>query len=275
MGDHAVERAHRGAVDVPRPEQGLERLHERVAAVAPERLGELVRLDDRRHVGEEDTPRPQHARHRLHQAPGLRQIEHRPIHHLLLGQPLLHRADAHDQVGHLAEPHVDVGERAAAEVLALLVAHHAALGPDRAQEGQREGARAHPGLEHARAREDVGPEHHHRQVLGIDDLGPARHVEHVLGQGRAQGQVARALGGADPGPVGVADDGVVGHPAAIGVEGLALPEEQQMAPAPLVDQQGLLAVLEPIRRHRSWDPAGRARPRSRPGASRPRCRARW
>ena len=39
----------------------LERLHERVAPVAPERLGERVRLDDGRHVGEEDAARAQHA----------------------------------------------------------------------------------------------------------------------------------------------------------------------------------------------------------------------
>src|SRR3989442_14044713 len=40
-------------------------LDERPLALAIERLGDLVRLDDRRHVGEEDPAGAQHARHRL------------------------------------------------------------------------------------------------------------------------------------------------------------------------------------------------------------------
>ncbi len=240
----------------------------------PQGLGQLVRLDDRRHVGEEDPARTQHARHRIHQAPRLGQVEHRPIHRLLLGQPVLDRPDAHRQGGHLAQAHLDVGEGAATEVLALLVAHDPALGPDRAQQREGQRARAHPGLEHPRAREDVGPEHHHREVLGVDDLGPARHVEHVLGEGGAQGEVARALRRPHPRAVGLPDDRVVRHPAAVGVEGLPFPKQEEMSTPPLIDQQGLLAVLEPIRLHRSRDPGGTAPRRFRPAASRPRYRAR-
>src|SRR5262249_16200349 len=75
-------------------------------------------------------------------------------------------------------------------------------------------------------------------------LGPARHVEHVLGQGGTQGETARVLRGAHPGAVGLTDDGVVLDPPAVGVEGLALAQEDEMALPALIDEQHLLAVLE-------------------------------
>src|SRR5262249_49412348 len=92
--------------------------------------------------------------------------------------------------------------------------------------------------------EDVRPEEEDGEVFGIDDLGAARHVEDVLGQRRAQGETPRVLRGAHPGAVGLADDGVVLDPAAVGVEGLALAQEDQVALPALVDEQDLLAVLE-------------------------------
>ena len=44
--------------------------------------------------------------------------------------------------------------------------------------------------------------------------------------------------------VGLVDDGVVLYPAAVGVEGLALAQEDQVALPALIDEQDLLAVLE-------------------------------
>ena len=101
--------------------------------MTPERLGELVRLDDGRQVGQEDATRPEDGRHQIHETPGLGQVEDRAIHRLLLGQAFLHGAQAHDEVRHLAHAQVDIGERAPAEVLALLVAHDLALGAHRAK----------------------------------------------------------------------------------------------------------------------------------------------
>ena len=152
----------------------------------------------------------------------------------------------------LAHAHLDVGERAPREILALLVRDDLALGPDGAQERQRQRARPHPRLEHVRAREDVGPEENHREVLRVDDLGAARHVEHVLGQRRAQRETARALRGAHPRAVGLADDVLVLDPPAVGVEGLTLSQQDEMALAALVDQQRLLAILEAVEETHGW-----------------------
>ena len=127
VGHHAVERPHGGAVDVPRPHQRLERLHQRPGSLVVERLRGLVRLDDRRHVAHEDAARPEHAGDGLGELPRLRQIEDDPVHRLLVGQPLLDRDQPDGQVGDLARPHVDVGHRAAGELLALLEGDHAAL----------------------------------------------------------------------------------------------------------------------------------------------------
>src|SRR6266850_7417733 len=97
-------------------------------------------------------------------------------------------------------------------------------------------------------------------------LGAAGHVEHVLGERGAQREISRALGGTHPGAVRVPDDGLVGHPAAVGVVRVALAQQQQVPPTALVDQQDLLAVLELIQRHRSWDPGGTGLPENRPAA---------
>ena len=181
---------------------------------------------------------------RLRELPGLGQVEDDAVHRLLVAEPFLDRAQPHGEVGHLAHAHVDVGQRAARELVALLVGDHPALGAHRAQQRQGQRAGAGAGLEHATARVDVGPEQDHRQVLGVDDLGAARHLQHELGQRGPQGQVAQPHRGAHPRAVGLADDGVVRDPAAVGVEGLRLAQEDQVALAALIDEQDLLTVLE-------------------------------
>src|SRR5262245_16033582 len=256
VGHHPMKGPHRGPVDVPRPEQRLERLDQRVPRMTPERLAQLVRLDDRGHIGEEDAARAQHAGHRIDESPGLGQIEHRAVDGLLFGESLFHGPEPDGEVRDLTHPKLDVRQRAAAEILALLVAHDPPARPHRAQERERERPRAHPGLEYAGAGKDVGPEHHDREVLRVDDLGAARHVEHVLGQGRAQRQIAHALRALDPRAVGLADDRVVRDPATVRVKRLALAQDDEMALAALIDQERVLAVLEPVGRvHGAW-PAG-------------------
>ena len=149
-----------------------------------------MRLDDRRHVHEENAAGAQHAGDRRRQLPRLRQIEHDPIDRLLLAEAILDGPQPHHEVADLAGPHVDVGQRAAGELLALLVGDDASLGADGAQQRERQGAGAGAGLQHATARVDVGPEEDHGEVLGIDHLGAPRHLQHELGQRRPEREVA-------------------------------------------------------------------------------------
>src|SRR5947208_3919980 len=242
--DHPVERPDRLALDVPGPVGGLERLHERPGPVVLERLGDLVGLDDRRHVAEEDPARTEHGGDRLHELPRLGQVEEHAVRWRLLREPVLDGAEPNREVRHLAEAHVDVGHGPPRELAALLVGDDAPVGPDRAQEGERERARARARLDDAAARVDVGPEQDHRQVLGVDDLRTAGHVEHVLAERGAEREIAEAQRGPHPGALGLADDRVVRDPAAVGVERLRLPQEDQVALAALIDEQDLLTVLE-------------------------------
>ena len=254
VGDHPVEGPHRLALDVPRPIERLERLDQRPVPLAVERLGDLLRLHDRRHVGEEDSARPQHARHERDQLPGLGQIEDDAVDRVFFGEAVFDGPQPDHEVRDLTEPHVDVRQRATRELVALLVGDDAAVGPDRPQERQGQGARARARLEYAAPRVDVGPEEDHRQILGIDDLGAPRHLQDVLGEDRAQRQVAQPHRAAHPAALGLPDDRVVRHPAAVGMEGLRLTQKDQVTLAALIGEQDLLAVLErkPVVHLASW-----------------------
>ena len=139
---------------------------------------------------------------------------------------------------------MNVGQRPAGELLALLVGDDLALGPHHPKQRQRQGARPCARLQHATPRIDVSPEQDHGQVLRVDHLGAAGHLEDVLGQRGTEGQVPHAERRPHPAPVRVADDGVVGDPAAVRVEGLAFSQGEEVALPPLVDEENLLAVLE-------------------------------
>ena len=212
--------------------------------LALERLGDLVRLHDGRHVAEEDPARSQRRRDEAREPPRLGQIEQDAIDRLLLGETVFHGPEPDHQIGHLAEPHVNVRERPPRELVTLLVGDDPALRTDGSQKGERQGAGAGAGLQHAAAGIDVGPEENHGQVLGIDDLGAARHLQDVLRQRGAQRDVAQAHRAAHPAAFGLADHRVVRHPAAVGVEGLRLAEKDQVSLAALIDEQDLLTVLE-------------------------------
>src|SRR5206468_5812937 len=244
MSDHPVERTNRLALDVPGPIKRLEGLDERPVGLALERLRDLVRLHDGRHVAEEDPARSQRRRDQARELPGLGQIEQDAVDRLLLGETVFHGPEPDHQIGHLAESHVNVGERPSRELVALLVSDDSTLRTDGSQKGERQGAGAGPGLQHAAAGIDVGPEKNHGQVLGIDDLGAARHLQDVLRQRGAQRDVAKPHRAPHPAALGLADHRVVRHPAAVGVERLRLAEKDQVSLTALIDEQDLLTVLE-------------------------------
>src|SRR4029077_17957516 len=95
-----------------------------------------------------------------------------------------------------------------------------------------------------------------------DDLGAARHLQDVLGERRAQREVAQPHRAAHPAALGLADDRVVRHPPAVGVKGLRLAQKDQVSLATLIGEQDLLAVLErkAVVHRASWTlGAGRSR----------------
>src|SRR5262249_61227071 len=105
-------------IDVPRSEQRLEGLHESVAGVTPQRLAELVRLDDGRQVGQEDAAGAEHPGHGIDETPGLGQVEDSAVDLLLVGDAFLDRLKTHAQARDLAHAELDVRDRATAEVVA-------------------------------------------------------------------------------------------------------------------------------------------------------------
>ena len=70
--------------------------------------------------------------------------------------------------------------------------------PDRATERDRQRARSGPGLQHARAGEDVRVGHDRAQVLRVDDLGAARHLQHEVREPRPEGDEHHPLRRARP-----------------------------------------------------------------------------
>ena len=102
-------------------------------------------------------------------------------------------------------------------VVADLVGDHRSGWPDSLQQRAGQRPRTGAGLEHPGAREHVAPHEDLRGVLRVDDLRAARHRQHVVGQQRAQREVGRADRGHDDAALGLADQVVVGQPAAVGV----------------------------------------------------------
>ena len=147
---------------------------------------------DRGDIGAEDAARAEGPGRRFHEPPGLGQVQHHAV-HLALLDPEIDVLRADGQRDARPQPGLDVPLGAARELLAHLVGDDAARGPHQPQEHERERARAEPGLDHRLARTDVGEQGDRRQILRVDDLGAPRHLEHVLGEGGAEGQVPGAL----------------------------------------------------------------------------------
>ena len=80
--------------------------------------------------------------------------------------------------------------------------------------------------------------------FGIDHLRAARHLEHVLRERRPQRGEARAARRAHDAAVGVTDDVVVLDDPGVGVELTARDEDDEVAPAAVVDEQDALARRE-------------------------------
>ena len=169
VGDHPVVGPHRLALDVPAAVQHLDRLgHAEVGLV--ERLAELDGLGDLRRVGDEDPAGVQRPRRVLHDLPRLGQVEHDPVEvglvDALVAVALLDPVARRHLV---AEEGGDVLGRPRGEVLAQLVADDVGAGP---QHRHRQRAGADAGLEHPRAREDVGQQQD--RARGPSGRSPAR-----------------------------------------------------------------------------------------------------
>src|SRR3546814_8126524 len=81
-------------------------------------------------------------------------------------------------------------------------------------------------------------------ILRIDDLSSSGHLEHVLRERGTEGEVAGPEGARHRGAVRLPDQAVVADPAAVGVERLAGPQDDEVTLAPaLVDEEDRLAQI--------------------------------
>ncbi len=169
--DHPVVRADRQALEVPGADHRLERLRLGEPAVVAQVLGEPGQLGRRRHVRDEHAARGEGAGDGLDVLPRGEHVQHDPVDR--------RRRQCDQHVGEVpegqrprrvraAEEPLDVRAGDRREVLAALDRVQGAGVTDGTQqvEGQRAGADA--GLDHARARVDVGHRDDLAGVLGVD-----------------------------------------------------------------------------------------------------------
>ena len=239
MADHAVVGPNRLALHMPGALEDLDGLGHGEGG-GRQRLPQLGHLSHGGDVGDEDSARAQRGLGVLDHPPGLGEVEHGAVEiglvDALVGAALL------DRVGHVGPEegaHVLLGPRR--EVRPHLVADH--LGA-RSQQRHRHRARAHARLEHPGAGKHVRQHQQRSQVLRVHDLGAPRHLEHEVGKGRAHDCVAGTGPRAHGRPFDLADDGVVGRDAGVGVELGALDQRHQVAPGLGVDEQHPLSRLE-------------------------------
>jgi hypothetical protein len=224
--DHLVAGTYGEALDVPVAHQRLPGLGLGEPAVEAHRLHEAGQLGRGGDVGAHDAARSQCAGGGVDALPGSQHVQDHPVVALPRGRELLGEvaeAQGPGRVGLPVRGTEELGDVAAGDVgelLAALVGRELAVGTDGAQERAGERTRADPGLDDVGAGEDVGHGHDLRGVLGVDHGGTARHRHHELREQRAEDEVLAAGRRRDREALLTADQVVVGHPAAVGVERL-------------------------------------------------------
>src|SRR5713101_919021 len=118
-----------------------------------------------------------------------------------------------------------------------------AVGPNGAQEGYRERARAHAALDHGRARIDVAPYEERSRVLRVDDLGGARQMRDQVGVGGAQDEESLATAEFYPRALVQSEEGLRRDIAA-NQELLMCAQDLEVAAAFAVDEENGVVFFE-------------------------------
>ena len=194
--DHAVVGPHREALHVPAAHHRLGRLRLGVLPGRADRLGDARELGDGRDVAEQHAAGLQRGRDDVDALPRREHVEHDAVdgcRAARLGQRLGQVAERDRPVlGVGAVEGRDVAARDLGELLAALEREEAARRADRAQQPERQRARADAGLDDGGAREDVGLREDLRGILRVDDRGAARHRHDEVAEQRTQGEVLDA-----------------------------------------------------------------------------------
>ena len=153
------------------------------------------------------------------------------------------------------------------------------VGPDRAEQREREGARSDPRLDHGRTGEDVGLGDDLRRVLRVDDRRAARHRHDEVAQQRAQREVLVARAVRDDGSVRQADQIAVPEHAVVRVQ-LAVGAQRdrvhaalgpgELHPVALAERTAGRCAARPFPRRSSAPPPHARRGRGRTRPPRPR-----
>ena len=245
---HPVLGPDRQPLEVPAAHQRLPGLRLGEATVVAGRLGHAGQLGGGGDVADEHPAGGERVADDVEALPGREHVQDDPVDRPGLDrvrQRLDQVADGDRPGGVLAaeeRPHVALGD--VGEVLAALEGVQHPVVADGTQQGHAERTRAHPGLDHAGAREDVGHGDDLAGVLGVDHRRAAGHRQHVVRQQRPDREVLDAGGVADRGAVGRADQLVVGQVAAVGVELLPGGEGDGVQAALGVGQLDALTLVE-------------------------------
>ena len=222
MRDHAVVGADGEALDVPAADHRLVGVRLGEQPRAADVLRDATELRGGRDVADDDATGRERVGHDIHALPRSEHVEDDPIDGCRCHRLRQRLAEVADDdlpvVGLLAEERLDVGARDVGEVGAALEGDESPLGPDGAEEPERQGAGADPGLHDDGSGEDVGLREDLRGILRVDDRGAARHRHDEVAQERPEREVLVAAAVGDDRAVGLADElGVLEH-AVVGVQ---------------------------------------------------------
>jgi len=220
---------------VPLAKQGLKALDLGEISATAQRVDCVLKLERGRNVTDDNAAGPERARRLLDGAAGFREVEEHPVDAGFV-EALIEVAELDSPVGGIAEKGGDVLARGGGEVFAHLIRDYLPVRTDRAQQRDRESARAGAALDHRGAGENVSPYQQRSGVFRVDDLGAARQMGNQVGVSGTQEQKNFARAELDPRPL-VEPNQLVGKNFTADSDFAALPQAFQVTPSLAVDEQ--------------------------------------